>query len=125
MTAVMLPRGMVLRLLHQAQLGDGAGLILQRQGGGFGIRAMPATAMEPELREGETVFAFYRTAAQTEPQPHDLSRWSDFTSLFLSVSVGTKGVLQLRGWRTDAGNPVPVDLSLAEEDTPQNSDVSR
>lgn len=125
MRTVTLPRGMVLKLLHQAQLSDGAGLILQRQGGGFGIHAMTAMDREPELGEGETVFAFYRMAVQTEPQARDLSRWSGFTSLFLSVSAGTKGVLQLRGWRMDAGALNPVELSLAEETGPQNSGVSR
>ncbi len=71
------------------------------------------------------MFAFYRTAAQIEPHAQDIDRWSGLTSLFLSVSVGTKGVLQLRGWRMDAGTPVAVELALAEEGTPQNSGVSR
>lgn len=130
MNATTLPRGLVLKLLHKAQLGDGAGFIVLRPDGGFRILDITADADTVELRRtlgarGETAFAFYRSAAQTGPDTEDLRQWGGLTSLFLSVSVGTKGVLQLRGWQVRGGKPDPLELSLAEEDAVQNSGVSR
>lgn len=130
MNTLTLPRETVLRLLHQAQLGDGAGLLVRRPGGALDVRGVDADARTEELSRqlaarSETAFAFYRTAAQTNPETRDLSRWSGLTQLFLSVSVGTKGVLQLRAWRSTGGTAVPVELALAEESEAQSSGVSR
>lgn len=130
MNAVTLPRETVLRLLHQAQLGDAAGLLVRKPGGALRMRGVGPDARAEELAQelrsrGETAFAFYRTAARTGPDAQDLQRWSALTGLFLSVSVGTKGVLQLRAWRSDGGTTTPMELALAEEDEAQNSGVSR
>ncbi|HEV2111286.1 MAG TPA: hypothetical protein VGT99_08025 [Gammaproteobacteria bacterium] len=130
MNAVTLPRAAVLKLLHQAQLGDGAGFIVRQPDGALGIRpiaaAQPRAELERELKaSGEAAFAFYRTAAQTGPDARDVQRWNGFAPLFLSVSVGIKGVLQLRGWQASGGRTDPVELSLAEEGPDQKSGVSR
>lgn len=125
-----LPRGAVLKLLHLAQLGNGAGFITRLPDGALRIKPIQPQESAAELREeftaqGETPYAFYRTAAQTGPDEDDIERWCDLTRLFLSVSIGTKGVLQLRGWQTAEGKLTAVDLSLAEEYPAQNSEVSR
>lgn len=130
MNSIALPRDAVLKLLHQAQLGDGAGLIVRRQDGTLGIRPIAATRprveLERELKANrETAFAFYRTASQTGPDAQDIQGWNGLASLFLSVSVGIKGVLQLRGWQARSGKTDPVELSLADEDPDQKSGVSR
>ena len=130
MSAVTLPRSAVLKLLHLAQLGNSAGFITRLPDGSLKINAIqPQTGVEELRREftvqGEMPFAFYRTAAQTGPDEGDIERWRGLTPLFLSVSVGTKGVLQLRGWQTVEKETRPVELSLAEGPAAQNSGVSR
>lgn len=130
MNPVTLPRETVLRLLHQAQLGDAAGLLVQQPGGTFRMRGVDSTARVDELTQElrshhEIPFAFYRTTIQAGPEMQDLERWSSLTGLFLSVSVGIKGVLQLQAWRSDGRAAAPVELVLADEDEGQNSGVSR
>ena len=130
MNPVTLPRETVLRLLHQAQLGDTAGLLVQQPGGTFRMRGVDSTAHVDELTQElrsreETAFAFYRTADRTGPEIQDLQCWSSLTSLFLSVSVGIKGVLQLRAWRSDGRTTAPVELVLADDDGDQSGGVSR
>ena len=124
MSAISLPRVLVLRLLHLAQRGTSAGFITRLPDGELKIRPLHAGSDRPDA-DGETPFAFYRTSAQTRPETKDIEAWQSVTPLFLSVSVGTKGVLQLRGWRADEGKTDPVELSLADEDAAQNSGVSR
>lgn len=123
MSTISLPRSMVLRLLHLAQQGANSGFITRLQGGELRIR--PIQPGEGFTADGETPFAFYRSSAQTQPEAKDMEAWQSVTPLFLSVSVGTKGVLQLRGWRAAGGKADPVELSLAEEDPTQKSGVSR
>lgn len=130
MSAVTLPRSTVLKLLHLAQLGNGSGFIVRLRDGGLGIRAIQSGTARMELEQelktrGETPFAFYRTALQTGPETADIKQWSAIAPMFLSVSVGTKGVLQLRGWQARDGATYPLELSLAEEDTVQSSGVPR
>ncbi|MFI4968132.1 MAG: hypothetical protein ACHQAU_05335 [Gammaproteobacteria bacterium] len=124
MSAISLPRSMVLRLLHLAQQGAGTGLITRLADGELKIHPLRPGSAPPDP-DGETLFAFYRTSAQTQPETQDIEAWQSVTPLFLSVSVGIKGVLQLRGWRAAEGKADQVELSLAEEDTAQNSGVSR
>lgn len=124
MNAITLPRAMVLKLLHLAQQGASAGLITRLSDGELKIRPLQAGSARSDA-DGETPFAFYRTSAQTRPEAEDMQAWQSVTPLFLSVSVGTKGVLQLRGWLAAEGRADPVELSLADEDTAQNNGVSR
>ena len=130
MNIVTLPRGAVLKLLHRAQLGDGAGFIVRQADGALGVMPLAAAVTKTELEDelkarGETAFAFYRTAAQTGPEAQDLKKWNGLVPLFLSVSVGIKGVLQLRAWQAHEDGAAPVELSLADEDPDQKSGVSR
>lgn len=130
MNPVTLPRTTVLKLLHLAQQGAGFGFITRLPDGTLRIRAIKAGDAAAKFSmqfaaSGETPFAFYRASAQAQPEAEDIEAWQSITPLFLSVSVGTKGVLQLRGWEAQMGKTEPVELSLAEEDTPQNRGVSR
>lgn len=125
MSSITLPRSIVLKLLHLAQQGASSGFIICLPDGGLGIRPIQREGDPGFSEDSETPFAFYRTSAQTQPEAKDMETWQSVTPLFLSVSVGTKGVLQLRGWRAVAGRADPVDLSLAEEGAAQNSGVSR
>jgi hypothetical protein len=130
MNPITLPRTTVLKLLHLAQQGAGSGFITRLPDGALHIRAIKtgdaAAKLGRQFAEGgETPFAFYRASSQVQPEAKDMETWQSVTRLFLSVSVGTKGVLQLRGWEAHEGKPDPVELSLAEEDAAQNSGVSR
>ena len=125
MNAITLPRAMVLKLLHLAQRGASSGLIVSLPDGGLGIRPTQAGDSPGSIEGNEAPFAFYRSSAQIRPEAEDIEAWQSVTPLFMSVSVGTKGVLQLRGWRAAGGNIDPVELSLTEEGATQNSGVSR
>lgn len=109
MNPIILPRPLVLKLLHQAQMDPGAGLIIRAPDGGLRL-----AALEDDMQSD--IFAFYRAAPQTEPAEKDVARWRGHTQLFLGVSVGTKGVLQLRAWQTAAAGLEPVEVTLAEEE---------
>lgn len=110
MNPVTLPRSLVLKLLHLAQVTPGAGLIIRASDGALRLAAL-ADGVESDI------FAFYRTAPQAAPAEEDVARWQARTRLFLGISVGMKGVLQLRAWRTGATGLEPVEVSLAEEVT--------
>lgn len=110
MNPVALPRPLVLKLLHLAQVKPGAGFIVRTPDGGLTL-----AGLTDDTKSG--VFAFYRTAPQAAPAQDDVAHWQDRTRLFLGVSVGTKGVLQLRGWQLGAAGLEPVDVSLAEEES--------
>lgn len=110
MNPITLPRPLVLKLLHQAQVAPGAGLIVRTPGGGFTLAALADGA-------NADIFAFYRIAPQTAPAREDMAWWQRRTRLFLGVSVGTKGVLQLRGWQVGSTGLEPVEVSLADEET--------
>ena len=110
MNSVTLPRHLVLKLLHLAQVKPGAGLIVRTHDGGLTLADLTDdTATD--------VYAFYRTAPRAAPTPDDVARWRGRTRLFLGVSVGTKGVLELRGWHAGAAALEPAEVSLAEEDS--------
>ncbi|HET7174532.1 MAG TPA: hypothetical protein VFK21_00855 [Gammaproteobacteria bacterium] len=117
MNPVTLPRPLVLKLLHLAQVDPGAGFI---------VRAPDGTLRLATLADDvkSDIFAFYRTAPRADPAEEDVARWQARTRLFLGVSVGTKGVLQLRAWQPGAAGLEPVEVSLAEVE-PQGMGTSR
>lgn len=117
MNPIALPRPLVLKLLHLAQVKPGAGLIVRAPDGGLTL------AVSAEDTKSD-IFAFYRTAPQAAPAEEDVARWQARTRLFLGVSVGTKGVLQLRGWQAGTAGLEPVEISLAEEEA-QGTGTSR
>lgn len=114
MSAVAVPRPLVLKLLHLAQQGRGSGFITRQSDGSFEIGAADAAP-----------FAFYRIASQATPEPADIERCRGLTPLLLSVAVGTKGVLELRAWRIAGQTTEPIELDLSEEDAASTQSVSR
>jgi hypothetical protein len=104
LSAVTLPRPLVLKLLHLAQQGPGSGFISRHADGSFKIGAVD-----------DAPFAFYRIGSQAVFETGDIERCRGLTSLMLSVSVGTKGVLELQAWRIAGEGAEPVEVILAEE----------
>lgn len=134
---VALPRWLVQRLLREAQEAgevEVCGLI-----GGKGdrptsiypVRNVAASPqcrfeMDPEgligaIREmrqkGERLFAIYHShpTGPAKPSRRDLELHAYPEALYLIVSLGTKGVLELRGFRAEGDRFVEVALELAEE----------
>lgn len=105
MSALSLPRSLVLQLLHRAQQGASRGFVTRLEDGNFRISDAA----------GDAPFAFYRTASQARPEAGDVELCRGLTTLMLSASVGIKGVLELRAWRIVGEHTEPVELSLAEE----------
>jgi hypothetical protein len=66
---------------------------------------------------GETLFAWYRAdpGAATTPDLSELGELDARLNLLFSVSLGTKGVLQLRGWRVDGMKLSELEIGLSEE----------
>lgn len=117
---LVLPRRLAIQLMAEAQqAGDRAvgGVVAAR--GNVPVAVYPAGAADatlPALRDGETLWAVYRShpAAGWEPSAADLSGAGPADVLHLIVSVDTKGVLQLRGWRIRNGNAVQQELRIGE-----------
>lgn len=122
---VRLPRPLVNRLLHHAQDGgdrEVCGLIAGR--GGRPTRCLPVAniAAEPATRyemdpkgqidamrkireRGETLFAIYHShpSSPAEPSATDLEQAAYPDALYLIISLKTKGILELRGFRLEGG----------------------
>jgi len=118
---VKIPRPLVNQLLHHAQLGSDheiCGLVAARDGHPTrvvpvaNIAAEPATRyeMDPkglidamrEIREGgETLFAIYHShpCSPAAPSAIDTAQASYPEALYLIVSLNTKGILEMRGYR--------------------------
>lgn len=122
---VRLPRPLVNQLLHHAQTDqerEVCGLIAAHAGRPTrclpvsNIAASPATRyeMDPEgqidamrtMREGdETLFAIYHShpGSQAVPSATDLAHAAYPGTLYLIVSLKTKGILELRGFLLEGG----------------------
>ena len=118
---VKIPRPLVNQLLHHAQLGgeyEICGLLAARDGHPIrvvpvaNIAAAPATRFEMEPKElidamrgmrdaGETLFAIYHShpSSPAAPSVIDTAQASYPEALYLIVSLKTKGVLEMRGYR--------------------------
>lgn len=133
---VSLPRWLVQRLLREAQERaplEACGLIGGQEGRPTSIYPIPNIAGDPKHRfemdpkaqiaafrtmraRGETLFAIYHSHpnAPAEPSPRDLALLAYPEALYLIVSLGTKGVLELRGFRAEGEEFVEVPLELEE-----------
>lgn len=129
-----LPREVVNRLLAQAQHSpesEVCGLIGQGEAGTYSLYpvANVATdqahlfAMEPkqqisamrQMREGgEALYAIYHSHphAPAEPSPRDRQEAAYPEALYLIISLDTKGVIQLRGFRLCDDEFAPVALHI-------------
>jgi proteasome lid subunit RPN8/RPN11 len=122
---VKIPRPLVNQLLHHAQRGgrhEICGLVTGRDGHPTravpvtNIAATPATRyeMDPKglidalrgMREaGETLFAIYHSHPSSPPAPSamDTAQANYPEALYLIVSLNTKGMLEMRGYRLRDG----------------------
>jgi len=75
------------------------------------------TAMAQMREKGEKLFAIYHShpAAPAQPSATDLELATYPDALYLIISLNTKGVLEIRGFRLEQGNFKEVTLSLIEE----------
>lgn len=121
MQSITLPRPLVNTMLHHAQLSPASevcGLIGARAGVPSRCYQVPNAALDPRhlfamdprgqidamraIREnGETLFAIYHSHPDSPPSPSetDLSEAGYPEALYLIISLNTKGVLEMRGWR--------------------------
>lgn len=135
--AIRLSRPLVNQLLHHAQSSPEAevcGLIGAKGGVPATCYPVKNTAAEPECRyvldpeehidtlramktRGEELFAIFHShpAAPAEPSATDLELAAYPEALYLIVSLDTKGVLELRGFRIGADKQVSeVELLLEQ-----------
>jgi len=134
MEDIILPRQLVNQILHQAQSSpevEVCGLIAARDG--RPVRAMPITnvsdqpqrlfAMDPgrqidaqrRMREqGETLFGIYHSHPHSpaEPSATDLEQAGYPEALYIIVSLNTRGVLEMRGFRLRDGKAAQVHLEI-------------
>lgn len=132
---IKLPRKLTNQLLHLAQVSselEVCGLIGSRHGiptTCYPVKnAAPSPAVRYELdpreqveamrrmrKRGEELFAIYHSHPQSpaEPSATDLASANYPEALYLIISLNTKGVLEMRGFRMDKNQPVAeVELIL-------------
>lgn len=114
---LVVPRRLAIRLLAEAQKADDrpvAGIIAARNH--EPVAVYPAAGALPAPHTGETLWAVYRShpAAGWEPSAGELSALGPPEALHLIVSLDTKGVLQLRGWKIHHGVAVQQELRIGE-----------
>jgi [CysO sulfur-carrier protein]-S-L-cysteine hydrolase len=134
MENIILPRQLVNQMLHHAQSSpetEICGLIAARNG--QPIRCIPVEniSAEPQrlftmdparqiaaqrrMREqGEELFGIYHSHphAPAQPSSTDLEQAGYPEALYIIVSLNTKGVLEMRGFRLLNGNAVQVQLEI-------------
>lgn len=134
MEEIILPRQLVNQILHQAQASpevEVCGLIAARDG--RPQRAIPVTnvsdqpqrlfAMDParqidaqrRMREqGETLYGIYHSHPHSpaEPSTTDLEQAGYPEALYIIVSLNTRGVLEMRGFRLRDGQATAVQLEI-------------
>lgn len=135
MSEIRLPRVIVNRILAHGQENGAAevcGLISSREGTPYAVYPVLNTARDParrfamdpqaqidalrRMREaGEELFAIYHSHPQGPalPSAADLAEAAYPEALYLIVSLGTEGVLELQGFRVREGRAVPVTLVLS------------
>ncbi len=127
---IELPRALVNQILHHAQSSperEVCGLIGARDGIPHSCHPVANAAATPQVRfqldpagqiqamrqireNGEELFAIFHShpAAPAEPSPTDLAEAVYPDALYLVISLDTKGVLEMRGFR------IGEDKSVAE-----------
>lgn len=134
---IQIPRKITTQLLHLAQISpdtEVCGLIGGKNG--LPTHCYPVTniADQPQQRflldakqqitalaqmreRGEELFAIYHShpTAPAQPSAIDLELAAYPDALYLIISLNTKGVLEMRGFRLEQGSFKEVTLSLSEE----------
>lgn len=133
-TEVALPRPLVQRLLKLSQSSPDAeicgliGALNDQPRSAYPVQNVsdqPATRFEMPAEDvaatmqrirqnGETPFAIYHSHPTEPPVPsaRDIAECGHPELLYLIVSLNTKGVLELRGWRLHDDEPRAVDLRI-------------
>lgn len=133
---VDLPRKLAITLLHEAQRfpdREVCGLI--SASGQVPVRVIPVRnaatdarhlfemderelidAMKAMRANGETLFAVYHSHPDGAPEPSlaDIERAGYPDVLHLIISLETKGVLQMRGWRLDGAAPRAIEIGVRD-----------
>jgi len=134
---IQIPRGIINQLLHHAQQfpeTEVCGLIGSRQGvptscypvnniaelpqQRFLLDGKQQIAAMAKMREsGEQLFAIYHSHPTTSAAPSqtDLEMAAYPEALYLIVSLNTKGVLEMRGYRLTGNSACEIPLSLMQD----------
>ena len=135
-TPIALPRGLVNQILHHAQSLpelEVCGLVGAKAGLPVSCYPVENAATVPQLRfqldpagqihamrqireRGEDLFAIFHShpTAPAEPSPADLADAVYLDALYLVISLNTKGVLEMRGFRIGGDRSVTeVELLLS------------
>jgi proteasome lid subunit RPN8/RPN11 len=134
MEKIILPRHLVNDILHQAQTSPNAevcGLISAKQGRPRRCIPVPNVSDQPQrlfamdpksqidalrdLREqNEELFGIYHSHPHSpaEPSATDLDQANYPDALYVIVSLDTKGVLEMRGFRLKDGKAEQVELEI-------------
>lgn len=131
---IHLPRLLINQLLHHAQQSPAAevcGLVGARAG--MAVRCYPVANVAPDPRRlfamdpaqqiaalralrdrGEELFAIYHSHPSTPPLPSatDLAQAAYPEALYLIISLQTRGVLEMRGFRLKSGTVAEVALEI-------------
>lgn len=134
MKELLLPRPLVVKLLTEAQArpdGTVRGLIGARGGVPETIRLLDNErealfdVPQQELHEavadlasdGELLYAIFESRpTAVQPAAEDLQRIDIRGLLYLVISLGTRGVLEMQGWKLLDGEPVAVEIGIRELD---------
>lgn len=134
---ISLPRKLTNQLLHLAQLSPDTEIcgLIGADNAGMPVSCYPVanSAATPENRflldasqqieamrqireKGETLFAIYHSHPYTpaQPSPTDIQEASYPDALHLIISLNTKGVLEMRGFKIAGKSVEELGLSLIE-----------
>jgi [CysO sulfur-carrier protein]-S-L-cysteine hydrolase len=137
-TEVQIPRKLTNELLHLAQLSPDAEIcglvgainavpqscypvdnIADSPINRFQLDAKQQIAAMKMLRDkGEELFAIYHSHphAPAEPSRRDIEEATYHNTIYLIISLNTKGVLEMRGYKLDGAQAHEVVLQLRDED---------
>lgn len=136
---IEIPRPLVIKLLHHAQSSptqEICGLIGSRKNIPTSCYPVPNASSTPQCRfqmdakaqigamkamqqNNEELFAIYHSHPTSEPMPSetDVQQASYPDALYIIISLNIKGVLEMRGFRLPANDPIKeVTLLLKEQE---------
>lgn len=133
---IQIPRKLTNQLLHLAQISPDAevcGLIASKNGVPSSCYPVKNSADQPQQRfqldttqqiaamtaireQGEDLFAIYHSHpnAPATPSATDLAQAAYPEALYLIISLNTKGILEMRGFKIDPYSSREIALSLSE-----------
>jgi hypothetical protein len=134
MKEILLPRPLVVRLLTLAQHhadsivrgvlgarnGEPEGVVVAN-GNSEALFDIPESELHQAIQElseqGQLLYAVFESHPVTVmPQRDDMARFNMPGLLYLVISLGTKGVLEMQGWRLEDEQPQAVQIGIREVD---------